>query len=234
VPGLCLECHAENERMMTAHQGRSFGDTDCNACHDPHASPLKGLVRANQHRPFAAGNCQQCHGEVGRAGSFAVGGGIQEMCLDCHKSQESYRRAENKHIMTTGESCVACHNPHASNGEALLVRDQFDLCMSCHFNDQPNPDKTHYVTHDGMDCVQCHLPHGGDDPQLLITRGSQLCAGCHERAHAVSHPAGDDIIDPRTGEGMHCLSCHQLHGADFPQYLPLNPDMALCIQCHKK
>lgn len=232
VPGLCMDCHQENDRMLTAHKGRSFAETDCTACHDPHASSMKGLVRENQHKPFASGNCARCHGES--SSSFAVTGGIQEMCLDCHKTQTAYRRADNKHIMTSTESCVACHNPHAANGAALLKADQIDLCMSCHFNDMPNPDKAHYVTHDGMECVTCHAPHGNGDEQLLVTRGASLCAGCHERAHQVSHPIGDDIIDPRTGVAVTCLSCHQLHGADFTKYLPLNPDMALCIQCHKK
>ena len=83
-------------------------------------------------------------------------------------------------------------------------------------------------------CIECHQPHGNEDAQLLLTRSSQLCAGCHESAHRVSHPIGEEVIDPRTGESVTCLSCHQLHGAEFAKYLPLNPDMALCIQCHDK
>ena len=61
-----------------------------------------------------------------------------------------------------------------------------------------------------------------------------LCGECHEEAHNVTHPVGPDVIDPRTEAAVTCLSCHQMHGARFAQYLPLNPDMELCIQCHNR
>jgi predicted CXXCH cytochrome family protein len=234
VPSLCIKCHKKNIAMKEAHGGRSLNETDCTACHDPHASKVKGLLRNNQHKPFATGNCTQCHGDLDTGGSFAIAGGNQDLCLKCHRGVESFKSATNKHNMESERSCVACHNPHAANGENLLLRSQVDLCMGCHFNDVKAGEKDRYITHDGIDCVNCHQPHGNDDPQLLIARDAQLCAGCHEAAHRVSHPIGPEVIDPRTEEEVTCLSCHQLHGADFAKYLPLNPDMALCIQCHKK
>jgi len=233
VPDLCVECHEDSPEVLAAHSDRSLMATDCTACHDPHASDARGLLRSNRHKPFASGDCGTCHGDLDSGGSFAIAGTMQDLCLKCHRSVQSYTEATFKHNLETEESCVSCHSPHASNGEALLADTQAEICMSCHFNDNPG-EKAKYLTHDGLDCVNCHLPHGGEDAQLLVTRGPELCAGCHESAHRVTHPIGPDVIDPRTQEAVNCLSCHQPHGADFEQYLPLNPDMALCVQCHNK
>ena len=90
------------------------------------------------------------------------------------------------------------------------------------------------LTHDGMDCSNCHLPHGANDPQYLKEDRVAICADCHEAAHSAGHPVGPDVIDARTELPVTCLSCHQLHGAPFEKYLPLSPDMDLCVQCHKK
>ena len=79
--------------------------------------------------------------------------------------------------------------------------------MSCHFNE--HEDKNRFVTHVGTDCTSCHAAHGNDDDKLLVRRDAHLCAPCHENAHKVTHPIGEDVLDPRTEETMTCLSCHQ-------------------------
>jgi len=85
-----------------------------------------------------------------------------------------------------------------------------------------------------MDCLNCLRPPGADYPRLLVKTDSGLCVDCHEQAHRSTHPVGPEVIDPRTKEQVTCMSCHQLHGAKFSPYLPLNPDMELCLQCHDK
>ncbi len=238
VPGLCMSCHEEDAAFGKAHGGRSLAGTDCTACHDPHASAVPGLLRQNQHRPFASGNCASCHKGLDKDGSFDLGQRVVDLCLRCHRSVEPGLEAMYPHLMNTEESCASCHNPHASNEPSLLLRPQVKLCMGCHFNGKregdKDRDKSEYITHDGMDCVNCHLPHGADNSALLVRTDSGLCAGCHEQAHKATHPVGPEVIDPRTGKPVTCMSCHQLHGSDFPFYLPLNPDMELCLQCHKK
>ena len=234
VSRLCMECHEEGEDFDRAHGGRSLAGTDCTACHDPHASTDKSLLRSNQHKPFASGNCARCHKDLKRGGTFALDRPVGDLCLGCHRAVAPGCKAPFPHIMNTDESCASCHNPHASNEPDLLLRDQVKLCMECHFNEEKDGDKSRFITHDGMECVKCHRPHGADNPRLLVRTDSELCAGCHEQAHKATHPVGPEVIDPRTGQAVTCMSCHQLHGADFPFYLPLNPDMELCLQCHKK
>jgi len=237
VPGLCFECHERSAKFRAAHAERDISDSDCTACHDPHASSQANLLYENQHAPFRGENCSTCHGDMdtSTAAPFAIGDGIQDLCLRCHRGVADYREQTYQHIMPEPRSCDECHNPHASNSGDLLAAPQSQLCMRCHFNEADrNKPKAEYVTHDGMDCSECHTPHGGQNPRYLRVEGGTICAGCHEDAHQVSHPLGEDVIDPRTGEAVTCLSCHQLHGADFANYLPLDPDMDLCIQCHKR
>jgi len=233
VPGLCFDCHSNDGAFGRAHEGRDIGDADCTACHDPHAADRQGLVHANQHAPFAGGNCATCHAETG--GSFAFTGDVQELCLRCHLGVAEFEQARHHHNLDDPRSCLLCHEPHAAAGSRLLAAEQTTLCLRCHFDEAVDPEqRRHVLTHEGMTCTECHLPHGADNTSYLKTRQVELCVGCHDRAHQASHPVGPEVIDARTGESVTCLSCHKLHGAPFEDYLPLDPTMDLCIQCHKR
>lgn len=234
VPALCQDCHTQDRAFTAAHGGHAVGDSDCTACHDPHAADLKGLVYANQHSPFSSGNCATCHGNLDQTGSFAIATGVQELCLRCHRGVQEFETKTYRHNLDQEDSCGLCHNPHASPTNSLLAADSTILCMRCHFNEPGPKAKSDFLTHDGMDCLECHLPHGAENPTYLKSIEVDLCAGCHEAAHRASHPVGPEVIDARSGEAVTCLSCHQLHGADFEYYLPLSPEMDLCIQCHKR
>ena len=233
VPSLCFDCHDTDQAFTAAHQGRDIRGADCTACHDPHSGTLPGLVRENQHAPFAGGDCQRCHDE-GDATSFAIAKETKSLCIDCHRGVANFEEAAHHGHLTHGESCLNCHNPHASNAEALLAADQTVLCMRCHFNESGRRAKQEYITHDGMLCSECHSAHGADNASYLVTVELDLCARCHPRAHDVSHPVGPDVIDERTGEAVTCLSCHTLHGSEHDFYLTLDPAMDLCIQCHQR
>ena len=216
------------------HEGRAIGGSNCTACHDPHAAERPGLLRARQHDPFAEGDCGACHLPESPTSSFALRADPATLCLGCHDEfGEEFEKAFHGHLSMKG-SCVNCHNPHAADDRALLADEQSRLCMRCHFTEAVRGEKDHYLTHSGMDCDECHLPHGGDNPRLLRSLDIDLCLRCHEDAHSGSHPVGAEVIDARTGEAVTCLSCHQMHGAPFDFYLPLDPKMDLCIQCHKK
>jgi predicted CXXCH cytochrome family protein len=231
VPALCFDCHETDQAFATAHRGRDIRGADCTACHDPHSGRLAGLLRANQHAPFAGGDCERCHGE---SGSFVIQADVKTLCIDCHRGIESFERATYHGHLTHGESCLNCHNPHASNAGALLAAEQKVLCMRCHFNEPGRKDKKEYLTHGGMECSECHTPHGSENARYLTSVDVDLCARCHPRAHQVSHPVGPDVIDRRTGDPVTCLSCHTMHGSDFEYYLTLDPKMDLCIQCHQR
>ncbi len=234
VPELCLDCHRRGSGFASAHQGRDVSKADCVACHDPHASNRRGLLRANQHAPFAGGQCNTCHPALANQGSFAVGENIKELCIRCHRGATEFEKERFHHNLDDARSCVNCHNPHASNTGSMLAAKQPILCMKCHFNTPEHGGKSQYITHNGIDCTTCHKPHGADNRKYLKSLDVDLCLGCHEAAHRSSHPVGPDVIDKRTGEPVTCLSCHRLHGSGFEKYLALDPQMDLCIQCHRK
>ncbi len=236
VPQLCFDCHPQNAQFAAVHKGYNLQDADCSTCHDPHASPSRGLLMANQHPPFEEGECSSCHGGGAQAGSsFAIAGSIEGVCFECHDDIKSAKTAEFHAHLGGDRSCGNCHNPHASNQGGLLSSSQQTLCTKCHFSDVPAKEKAKYTTHPGQDCTICHSPHGADNARYLADPDPmKLCKTCHADVHKNSHPMGPEFIDKRTNAQLDCLSCHKLHGSDHSFYLAFNPDMDLCIQCHKR
>lgn len=62
-----------------------------------------------------------------------------------------------------------------------------------------------------------------------------LCYSCHTRSElGISHPVGENVIDPNTGQMMTCTStCHRSHTAPYRYLLSLPGDGALCVSCHQ-
>ncbi len=236
MPQVCFDCHDNDAAFKRVHKGYDLASADCAACHDPHSSSSKGLLMANQHAPFAAGECSSCHSGGASAGSsFAMSGAIDKVCFECHDDIKANKRLRYSYHLEAEGSCTNCHNPHASNASTLLSSDQSNLCMKCHFTEVPSKDRPKFITHEGQDCSICHAPHGADNERYLTNDNvMELCNGCHADAHKNSHPMGDEAIDPRTELPMDCLSCHTMHGSGQDFYLAFDPDMDLCIQCHKR
>lgn len=235
VPGLCFGCHTRDAAMASAHQGFNLERADCRTCHDPHGASEKSLLMANQHAPFKGGNCSACH-RTEAGSNFALLSDVKPMCGTCHKQVLAEAEKPHSHNMNDQHSCMNCHNSHASATTFLLSAPQSTMCVKCHFNQPAEREKglQAYLTHDGMDCSTCHTPHGSDNARYLKSLDVDLCVDCHVEAHKASHPIGPDVIDKRTNTPLTCLSCHKLHGADFKPYLPLDPAMDLCIQCHRR
>jgi predicted CXXCH cytochrome family protein len=189
----------------------------------------------NQHAPFAGKKCETCHKQGGES-AFALVSDVKSLCTRCHSSVRDDANTSYNHNLGDERSCLNCHNPHASSQDVLLAGTQQSMCTGCHFKGEEYEGKTResLLTHKGMDCTNCHRPHGSPNEHYFVRPVVELCADCHERAHRSTHPIGPEVIDPRTGVQVTCASCHQLHGADFDPYLPLSPEMDLCIQCHTR
>jgi predicted CXXCH cytochrome family protein len=236
VPALCLGCHDTDAGFRQAHKGYQVADANCLTCHDPHSSTRPKLVMPNEHPPFAGGQCTACHDQSAGASAFALVSDVRSVCTRCHEDIREMAAQPYTHNLGDERSCMNCHNAHTSSTESLLSSRQQTMCLHCHFKDEKYADKSRasVLTHNGMDCTNCHLPHGAANERYFVSNVIDLCSGCHENAHRTSHPIGEDIIDPRSGEQVTCVSCHQLHGADFEPYLPLDSQMDLCIQCHRR
>lgn len=66
------------------------------------------------------------------------------------------------------EGCVACHAPHGSVNQKMLVARDANLCLRCHLEITTTP---------GIILV------GGEDHRTRLQNGTCWTAGCHEAVH---------------------------------------------------
>ena len=185
MPALCYGCHEESKfNGSSIHKPVSSGM--CKACHDPHSSDFKKLLRSEP----------------------------PELCYFCHDKGKFTKKYNHKVINVIG--CTTCHNPHISNNSSLLTDPINDLCLNCHKNqssgfhivslprkrqhpiknvidistlkyikapDPVNPKKEieipdPKVPGKQLSCVSCHDPHSSDYPKLFTRQ--RICLKCHK------------------------------------------------------
>jgi predicted CXXCH cytochrome family protein len=122
-------------------------------------------------------------------------------------------------------NCSSCHQPHASNVNALLLAPERYLCTSCHTNIGllTTLSVQHAPFEDGP-CTSCHTPHGSKYEPLLINPMPNLCYSCHPKlATLMSRPSHHP---------NKCTRCHGVHAAehDFLLFADLNSNF--CYSCH--
>lgn len=232
---ICSKCHPVSAKFRSVHGGYPVEQADCRQCHDPHASKQDGLLQPVVHAPFEEGDCRTCHVSSGEPAPFELSQTQDQLCGDCHsEAVEENRSAAFPHVAGGGSNCSACHNAHAGQGQGLLQIETNELCLSCH---DPGGAASllegRFQTHADLECVACHTPHGGDRPLLFAESPIELCSTCHSHQHAITHPLGEGVLDPRNGQPMDCLSCHGLHESAHEKYLYRDGRRDLCVGCHK-
>lgn len=233
---ICSSCHPANDALLSAHKNYPVQKAACHECHDPHGSPHEGLFRESLHSPFARGSCTICHPVASNRNPFAPIKSESILCGRCHEDQvRQSRQAAFPHVSAGGGECTSCHNPHTGVGDALLRRSETTTCSTCHNpggarSGQPGRHLTHG---DGVSCTDCHEAHGGERPLFLVQDRVGLCRECHDLEHGIHHPQGEDVLDPRNGQPVSCLSCHAAHNAPFDYYMRAEAGGELCIGCHK-
>jgi predicted CXXCH cytochrome family protein len=143
-PQVCFQCHLDTAAEFRLPHGHPVqqGQVACIDCHDPHTGRHEALLVADfSHAPANAG-CIECH--QAQAGPFVF-------------AHEAMR-----------DGCTACHLPHGSVNDKLLVARNSNLCLSCHAQ-QP--------TSSGA------LRIGTVDHRHFVTQGTCWSAGCHEAVH---------------------------------------------------
>lgn len=231
----CAKCHPVSAKFRSVHGGYPVEQADCRQCHDPHASKQAGLLQPQVHAPFEEGDCGMCHVSSASPQPFGLNQGQDQLCGDCHpEAVEENRSAVFPHVAAGGSNCSACHNPHAGQGRELLQSETTELCLSCHDpGGAASGLEGRFRSHGDLDCGTCHAPHGGDRPLLLVEDSIELCNTCHSHQHAITHPLGAEVLDPRNGQPMDCVSCHGIHEAAHDKYLHGDGRRDLCIGCHK-
>jgi len=185
---ICLKCHSANATFNLHNWNASThntADVACSDCHRIHGSHnLKVKLRDT------AEMCERCHQEIKAAFSLPNHHPVPErkvFCTDCHDphgggTEKSLRRETVKATCTQchtekegpfvyehadlSEDCRACHTPHGSvNNNLLILREPF-LCLQCHPSHRISgtttaETKRAYYTR----CSDCHSQiHGSDLP----------------------------------------------------------------------
>jgi len=229
---LCRRCHdPAKPALRQAHQGFSLARLGCITCHDPHGSPEQGLIRAAPHKVFRA--CDKCHTSGGpKAGALLQA--TPALCFRCHSEKRVALGKPGAHEGAKGD-CLVCHAAHAASQKGLPGGDERATCLGCHDEVQRTlgaARSIHPLKAERGRCSACHEPHQTANRKLLRRPEQDLCRTCHTGHAQFGHPIGSNVLDPRTGQPLSCLSCHGPHGTQWGSILLDNPSQALCVRCH--
>lgn len=179
------------------------GDTGCEACHGPAslhvaAGGSKGTIVNPKKSPEA---CFQCHldkraqfslpnshqvmnGKVTcgdchdvHKGNAITGTGVdlEDMnasCTKCHTAQKGPFVYEHSAMR---EGCIACHNPHGSVNQKMLLARDSNLCLRCHLQ-APDPGASGVIN---ANAIRRTMENHNSRSQ----QGTCWSAGCHEQPH---------------------------------------------------
>jgi predicted CXXCH cytochrome family protein len=107
------------------------------------------------------------------------------------------------------------------------------VCRDCHADKLERRKQALYVHPQANHCSDCHAGHGSDEPYMLRGGMAGACESCHGEHSTFTHPIGDDVLDPRTGTPMDCISCHApCTGTMFEHNLRGGRERGLCLPCH--
>ena len=236
---ICISCHSvKDQKLRKAHSNYLSEITNCLGCHNPHSSNHDALRREFSHKPFAVNKCDGCHISSANKFTLVMNKKGKALCISCHKDIEKQFQKVFSHIQGNRDNtCLECHNPHASDKKGLKRTREDKLCYSCHTDTKrrvKGKDPMYkYKHHDIEKCTDCHQPHGSDYRLLLTSDENSSCEKCHETQGKFTHPVGDDSIDPRSKRGITCITCHNPMGAEDEYSIRFGRKKKLCVQCHK-
>jgi predicted CXXCH cytochrome family protein len=221
---LCLGCHPlASVRQKHPNYPAELGN--CSSCHNPHGSDRKALVRNFLHAPYADG-CQDCH--AGKGVPVRIG-----TCLECHPEVSKQMASSHNHLVRFEDNgCIACHSPHAGDDKRLLKGKERDVCGTCHDATLERYDTAEHKHQKTDACNDCHAPHGSNHPAMFKGPVNDVCNDCHGLHGSFTHPIGEGVFDPRTGQMLTCASCHASKGTDNDYHTRFERKKALCVQCH--
>jgi predicted CXXCH cytochrome family protein len=142
-PEACFQCHLDKRGQFALPYGHNLADgrMSCSDCHDPHeGSAIKGAGAATLE-------------------------GENETCTKCHTAQKGPFIFKHNAMK---EGCTACHNPHGSVNQKMLVARDANLCVRCHLQ-IPQTSGSLWV--------------GGEDHRSRLNAGNCWGQGCHEAIH---------------------------------------------------
>lgn len=167
----CETCHGPGSLHIEGGGDKTKilrGDTrTCFTCH----LEVKGKFMLQHHHPVPEGrmfcsDCHDLHGHDVRAtgGKALLGAGLlgrDEKCFQCHKEMRGPFVFPHEAMR---EGCTACHTPHGSINDKLLVAGQTVTCLRCHI--EGSQGEFHHTTYPisiTRSCIDCHTKiHGSN------------------------------------------------------------------------
>jgi len=173
----CEACHGPGSLHAKAGGGKGNivnprkNPETCFACH----LEKRGEFSLPHTHPLLAGHvtCVDCH-DV-HSGNSIKGTGtsmesMNETCVKCHTAQKGPFVFEHGAMR---EGCVACHNPHGSVNQKMLVARDANLCLRCHLETQVAAGQINANA----------ISHAGTSHNSRLMSGTCWTAGCHEAIH---------------------------------------------------
>jgi predicted CXXCH cytochrome family protein len=252
--GLCLKCHKDptaDPKMPSRNLPHIHDalDEGCLACHDPHGSDQKGVLRKPQlalcgechdqgapgkgivvHSPIADDReCTGCHRPHAGPLPRLLTSPVPALCGDCHDAVAAPKKQGDKvHDPVAKGACLACHSPHAGPGR-MLAKKPSEVCLSCHPRLPLLPGGSLHSPVAEGDCQGCHRGHSGPG-KLLQKPAPALCLDCHDDVGKKGDGKKFALVHSPVEEGA-CLDCHTHHFSPNPSLLNGRGN-ALCLNCH--
>ncbi len=250
----CTTSGCHDDMGKKAHVHGPVGAGVCISCHNPH-----GSSRENELQRSGGALCMICHqAKKDEFNKKVVHPPVEEGCVDCHDPHESARRfqlrgedgpisslcfqchdddmfsKEHRHGPAGSGDCIACHRPHASDNQKLLIapQEKGELCFRCHQDRKEEFTMKQIHPPVAEDCGNCHDPHSAVARYQLHEKMDVLCASCHE-------DISPEIYEDMKGEHKHppvaegkCTACHRPHSSNYEPLLA-NSMEKLCFSCHE-
>ncbi len=222
---VCFACH-KKRKTVARHGDYADENMNCLTCHNPHGSNRPHLVRNFLHSPYEEEACDECHGGENTGA---------DMCLACHDDKREEFLRVHTHYMRSGKRpfCVNCHSPHASDEKSLLRASPDWLCIRCHPEALVQKRESLHIHPAWEKCLDCHEGHGSRFAGMLKGDANAVCVRCHKTQGKFTHPIGEKVKDPRNGQTLTCVTCHDPMGTPFKYELRLSGEASLCLECHK-
>lgn len=206
----CHACHVRPPRggglshHLAAAGSAPAADANCLACHDDVKNRVEHAACVHGPASTSAG-CAACHPTSQGLSPRPTRDSQRELCLGCHDRPIDGGRGRpladiaallaenpNHHGPVRDGHCSACHDPHASPHERLLVGEytpgfyaafdlsQYELCYSCHNDKQVLSESGTMLTGFRQGDLNLHWLH-------VNREKGRTCRACHE-VHASDRP----------------------------------------------
>ena len=183
----CEACHGPASKHVAAGGGKGSivnPQKSPEACFACHLDKRGQFSLPNSHQvlngKMSCGDCHEVHEGAAIAGTGFDLEKQNALCTKCHTEQKGpfvYEHGAMK------EGCTACHNPHGTVNQKMLLARDGNLCLRCHL---AAPQSVTVGTNVGVTTGQINagVALGGHNRgSAFPANGTCWAAGCHEAPH---------------------------------------------------